>query len=136
MAKELYKKLTKWVYDFFASWLAGVKRPQSVRIKIYLILLPTIILLYLVDTYGTANEKEKATLICVVIWLAVLIYDNRKTEKANFIISTQKKALEEKTKEVLDSITYAKRLQDAILPSIAYPAISLIPLYYINQKLL
>jgi len=36
--------------------------------------------------------------------------------KNNIILSHQKHLLEEKNKEITDSITYAKRLQDAILP--------------------
>jgi serine phosphatase RsbU (regulator of sigma subunit) len=39
--------------------------------------------------------------------------------KANLEISQQKELLELKNTEILDSITYAKRLQDAILPPVA-----------------
>lgn len=41
----------------------------------------------------------------------------RNKRKANEIISHQKHLVEEKQKEILDSINYAKRIQDAILPS-------------------
>ncbi len=40
-------------------------------------------------------------------------------EKKNAVIETQKKLVEEKNKDILDSITYAKRLQDAILPPLS-----------------
>jgi serine phosphatase RsbU (regulator of sigma subunit) len=41
-----------------------------------------------------------------------------KTEKK--LVEVQNKVLEEKNKEILDSITYAKRIQDAILPAADY----------------
>jgi serine phosphatase RsbU (regulator of sigma subunit) len=40
--------------------------------------------------------------------------------KDNALISLQKSVVEEKNKEVLDSINYAKKLQDAILPPVSY----------------
>lgn len=116
MANKFYKKITAWVYNFFATWFAGIKRRS--KKKSTLILIPITLLPLLAAQYGTQNQQRQAGLIFIGIWMAALIYENRKTERANFIISTQKKALEEKTKEILDSITYAKRLQDAILPSL------------------
>ncbi|MCD6067524.1 MAG: protein serine/threonine phosphatase [Bacteroidetes bacterium] len=43
----------------------------------------------------------------------------QETQKQNEIITEQKHIVEEKNKEILDSISYAKRLQEAILPSFA-----------------
>jgi len=40
------------------------------------------------------------------------------TQRQKKIIEIQKEEVDEKNKEILDSITYAKRLQEAILPSI------------------
>ncbi len=40
-------------------------------------------------------------------------------EHKNVLIENQKKLVEEKNKDILDSITYAKRLQDAILPPVS-----------------
>jgi serine phosphatase RsbU (regulator of sigma subunit) len=55
--------------------------------------------------------------------LAIVYRSYQKSKKAKEIISKQKKEVEhqkmeveEKNKEILDSITYAKRLQEAILP--------------------
>ncbi len=48
--------------------------------------------------------------------LIVLRSYNQK-RKANFIISKQKEIVEHKNKEILDSITYAKYIQNALLPS-------------------
>ncbi len=42
---------------------------------------------------------------------------NNLLEEKNSLIVTQKQMVEEQHKEILDSINYAKRLQDAILPS-------------------
>jgi tetratricopeptide (TPR) repeat protein len=61
---------------------------------------------------------------CLVLILAVVIYRGlRVNKKQNKIIIAQKKEVEhqkelvdEKNKEITDSITYAKRLQEAILP--------------------
>ena len=41
-------------------------------------------------------------------------------ENQNVIVERQKHIIEEKHKEVLDSIRYAKRIQDALLTSQAY----------------
>jgi len=116
MKNKFYKNFTRWANNFLATWWAGVKRRS--KNKIYLILFPTIILYAVTAHYGTQSQQQQTAIIFIGIWFVVLIYDNRKTENANFIISTQKKALEEKTKEILDSISYAKRLQDATLPSL------------------
>ena len=54
------------------------------------------------------------TLIIVIVFILIFVWflnKNRKIEKA------QKNVIEEKNKEILDSITYAKRIQTAILPT-------------------
>lgn len=57
--------------------------------------------------------------LLLVVLLAAMIFKNLKQSKnANKIIELQKHLVEEKQKEILDSINYAKRLQDAILPPI------------------
>jgi tetratricopeptide (TPR) repeat protein len=84
-----------------------------------------------------ANEEIKAKTnqrnyfmfgFSVLIILIVFIFRlYKQTRKANSIISQQKKEvelhktiIEEKQKEVLDSIHYAKRIQNALLPTEAY----------------
>ncbi|MGZ3883394.1 MAG: tetratricopeptide repeat protein, partial [Bacteroidia bacterium] len=62
----------------------------------------------------------------LVLMLALVVYRGlQQNKKQNRIISAQKKEMEhqkelveEKNKEIIDSITYAKRLQDAILPPV------------------
>ncbi len=57
--------------------------------------------------------------LILVIVFAIFIFNRiRLTQKQKSIIEQQKEIVEEKQKEVLDSIKYAKRLQNAILPSL------------------
>jgi hypothetical protein len=56
----------------------------------------------------------------IMLVLALLIFRGyRQKQKAYKIITRQKELVEGKNKEILDSITYAKRLQEAILPPIS-----------------
>ena len=57
--------------------------------------------------------------LLVLIFAVVVINRLRVTRRQKEIIERQKDLVEEKQKEILDSITYAKRLQDAILPPIS-----------------
>jgi tetratricopeptide (TPR) repeat protein len=57
-------------------------------------------------------------LMLVVAGISFRAYRNK--QKANEIISQQKLLVEEKQKEVLDSIHYAKRIQRSLLPSEKY----------------
>jgi tetratricopeptide (TPR) repeat protein len=57
----------------------------------------------------------------LVLLLAVFIFKGyRQKQKANEIISAQKLLVEEKQKEILDSIHYAKRIQQSLLPTEKY----------------
>ncbi len=70
------------------------------------------------------SHKQKIVIVSVVIGLLfVLVFAGfvfrtlRITSKQKNIIELQKHIVEEHQKEIIDSITYAKRLQQAILPS-------------------
>jgi tetratricopeptide (TPR) repeat protein/serine phosphatase RsbU (regulator of sigma subunit) len=82
---------------------------------------------------GIAEERNRrqkwiissaSVVLLLVLGFAVFAYRSlRTTRKQKLIIERskdevqeQKKILEEKNKEILDSITYSKRIQDAILP--------------------
>jgi tetratricopeptide (TPR) repeat protein len=79
------------------------------------------------DAVAQADKRKEN----IVIWavasglLLVLIFSGfvlrslRITRKQKEDIEVKNKVIEEKNKEVLDSITYAKRLQDAILPPVS-----------------
>lgn len=77
---------------------------------------------------NTLKEKENSQqkLILIIVGIALIISvvlvfsvlkQYKEKKKANHIISEQKEVLEEKQKEIIDSITYAKHLQEAILPT-------------------
>jgi len=59
-----------------------------------------------------------AIALIIAIIAVVILRSLRVTQKQKKLIDNQKALVEEKNKEITDSITYAKRLQDAILPSI------------------
>lgn len=57
-------------------------------------------------------------LLVLVAFITVLVYRSYlQKNKANQVISHQKELVEEKQKEILDNITYAKRIQTSRLPS-------------------
>lgn len=56
-------------------------------------------------------------ILSLVIVIYLVVRNLRTTKMNNNIISEQKKIVEEKNKEIIDSINYAKRLQNAILTS-------------------
>lgn len=80
------------------------------------------------DTISKAELKQKEQErnyfilgFILVAFLAALIFRGYKQkQKANEIISIQKILVEEKQKEILDSIHYAKRIQHSLLPTEKY----------------
>lgn len=59
--------------------------------------------------------------LSLVVVFAVFIFNRFKlSKKQNLIIQSQKEEVEVKNKEITDSILYAKRIQDALLPSEKY----------------
>jgi serine phosphatase RsbU (regulator of sigma subunit) len=55
--------------------------------------------------------------ILLVVALIIAIFRFREKKKANQILVKQKHQIEEQAKEITDSINYAKRIQDSILPT-------------------
>ncbi len=84
-----------------------------------------------IENLGKENElKEKENrqqqFILLIVGLALIISlvlgtlaykQYKKNRKANKIITEQKESLQEKQKEIVDSITYARRIQTALLAS-------------------
>lgn len=79
------------------------------------------------DKKDAVRESEKrqqqmilaltfVALTTIAIFAFVAFKNYKKTKKQNVIIENQKALVDEKQKEILDSISYAKRLQEAILP--------------------
>lgn len=70
------------------------------------------------------NEKNKTIMyltvgaaIILMLFLGFAINANRQKNKINKTLQIQKSIIEEKNNEILDSIQYAKRIQNAIIPS-------------------
>jgi serine phosphatase RsbU (regulator of sigma subunit) len=72
------------------------------------------------------NESEKnrqvknlifVVLVLVIAFTVFVVLNLIKNKKAKKLITAQKELIEEKQKEILESISYAKYLQEAILPS-------------------
>jgi tetratricopeptide (TPR) repeat protein len=84
------------------------------------------------EALAKAEQDKKDAITRIVIYsvsggfllallMAVLIFRGyRQKQKANKVISMQKKQVEEKQKEILDSIYYARRIQKALLPTEPY----------------
>jgi hypothetical protein len=117
MKNKLYTNLSGEIKRFLASEKERVK--LRLKSKHMLLVLIASSLYFCIMYYGTRYQQEKAPFIFVVFMILMMAFNLRKTEKANLLISAQKKEIEEKNKDILDSITYAKRLQDAILPPIS-----------------
>ncbi len=75
------------------------------------------------------EEKQKQILVIysisiglfLVILFALFVYRSyRQKQKANVEVTSQKVIIEEKQKEIIDSITYAKRIQQSLLPTERY----------------
>ena len=75
------------------------------------------------EQYGELKSHKyiiyvMAIFLAIAIVLGYFIYRNYKAKvAANKVIQEQKALVEEKNQKITDSITYAKRLQSAILPS-------------------
>lgn len=77
-----------------------------------------------------AEEKEKRNSILLYVLFAGIIFllifvfqlykSNSHKKKTNAIILAQRDTLNQKQKEIIDSINYAKRIQESLLPSKKY----------------
>jgi len=78
------------------------------------------------------KENQRNYFIAGFAFVAILalfiLKSYRQKQKDNFIITEQKKMVEEKQKEILDSIYYAKKIQSASLPNEKYITKNLIRL--------
>lgn len=71
-----------------------------------------LILFFAVFIFRAYRNKQKTNLI--------ITQQKEEVEKSKHIIEEQKKEVDERQKEIIESITYAKRLQEAILPPQAF----------------
>ncbi|MBK9282794.1 MAG: SpoIIE family protein phosphatase [Sphingobacteriaceae bacterium] len=66
----------------------------------------------------TASDPPIVLALIPLMLIVYSVWDKTNTiEKAQQTISYQKKIIDEKNKDIIDSIQYAKRLQEALLPS-------------------
>ena len=80
------------------------------------------------DALAAADARKQKIILwsvvgglLLVIGFAVFIYRSyREKQKANVEISLQKQIIEEKQKEILDSIHYARRIQRSLMPGEKY----------------
>ncbi|MDP1801405.1 MAG: tetratricopeptide repeat protein [Bacteroidota bacterium] len=75
----------------------------------------------------TRLEKQKQINLIVIvasilltIFLIIGVVNYSQKQKANALVLAQKKLLEEKQKEILDSINYASRIQNSLMPTDKY----------------
>ena len=76
--------------------------------------------------YEAALQKQKMYAIAggagllIVLVIAIMVYRTYKKEKrSSEIINQQRYLVDSKNKEIVDSINYAKKIQQAIIPSVA-----------------
>ena len=73
------------------------------------------------------SRKQRLIIVVIIIVLVLVFFFTlfilrtlNLTKKQKAIIEKQKEIVEEKQKEIIDSIHYAKRIQDALLTSQTY----------------
>lgn len=104
-------------------WSARIK--SRIDSKFLFIVLPIALSMLWLVFFASETVKDEYIFFPMALMIVVVMYNFRKTEKTNIIITTQKLELERqnsiiesKQKEILDSIEYALRIQTAILPSL------------------
>ena len=89
---------------------------HSRRFRMAFIGFPVAIIFTLLRLYCDEEVFLAAGVIFLVSLAGFLMYSFRKSDEAKILITEQKELLEAKNKEILDGITYAKRIQATILP--------------------
>jgi hypothetical protein len=82
------------------------------------------------DIVAAANNRRQIIIIVIggigflfLLIFAIMIYKiNSQRKKLNFDLAQKNAEIEEKQKEIIDSIIYAKRIQTALLPTDSYVA--------------
>ncbi len=90
---------------------------HSRRFRLIVIGIPLAIIFTVVRLYCDENVSDKIQIVFLALFAGFLMYNFRKSDEANILIAKQKNIIEEKNREILDSIEYALRIQTAILPT-------------------
>lgn len=85
--------------------------------RIGFIAIPLFLIFFTVKQFCTEEQFVMVMVLFLIAMVAFLMYNFRITDKANITIKEQHKLLEQKQQEILSSISYALRIQNAILPS-------------------
>jgi serine phosphatase RsbU (regulator of sigma subunit) len=135
MGYKIFKNLRQSLGMYKAMWLLRMK--SRVKSKFIFFALPVVLIVLFLRVYGTESQQDTIFPILSGLLALLFLFYFRKTEKINIIITKQKEELsiqkniieaqkteveiakliiEEKNKAITDSITYAKRIQEAKLP--------------------
>jgi len=103
--------------------MRSLRLKYLIKSKIFHFMIPLFLAVVATSYFATEKQKEIIHPLIALCMIALLVYNFRKTMKDNIIITkqkeeleTQKTIIEEKQKEILESIEYALRIQTAILP--------------------
>lgn len=109
--------IKKWAENAIREWKERDDFEKYAVIT-YIVLVLAIVFISLKSQSETLSNLFKAL---PIVFLSLMFNRIKKTKKQvvekNKEIESQKHLIEEHQKEIIDSITYAKRIQDAIIPS-------------------
>ncbi len=120
------KNIPQWFLSKNPNRKVSLKRRllHSRRFRILFVGIPLAFIFIGIKSFCTESQFNAFLLFFFAALTMFLVYNFRKSDAANMQIEEQKAELEkqkeiieEKQKEIVDSITYAKRLQQAILPA-------------------
>lgn len=121
MKSYVYENITHSFHKRKEMWVLRIK--SRIKSKFFFYVIPLALMAFGLIIFATEEQKDTYFPILMALLLVIVLYNFRKTEKDNIIIAKQKEELnlqkiiiEEKQKEILDSIEYALRIQTAILP--------------------
>jgi serine phosphatase RsbU (regulator of sigma subunit) len=121
MEKNITENIANSLKSKKAMWKLTMK--SRIKSKFLFFAIPIALITLFLAFFGNENQFNDFLPFLAGSMFIIMLYNFRKTEKANIIITTQKEELdkkneiiEEKNKEIIDSITYALRIQKAKLP--------------------
>jgi hypothetical protein len=104
-----------------------LKMKSRIKSKFLFFTIPIVLLTLGLRFFGSEDQFNDFLPFLAGAMFIIMLYNFKKTEKANIIITAQKEELdkknqliEEKNKDILDSIRYARRIQTSLLPTEKY----------------
>ncbi len=121
MKKNITDNIANSLNSKKVMWKLTMK--SRIKSKFLFFAIPIALTTLWLSFFGSENQFSEFLPFLAGSMFLIMLYNFRKSEKANIIITTQKEELdkkneiiEEKNKEIIDSITYALRIQQAKLP--------------------